>query len=87
MGEKVMQFVNFNITFGQGNAPMLEFFEDIIFPAFTGAYIRGKEENVTKYSFDGVAIKQIDGEYVMTGNFVKDTEYNVDHNVTRGRAG
>lgn len=84
MEEKVMQFANFNITFGQGNAPMLEYFEDIIFPAFTGAYIRGKEEDVTKYSFDGVVIKQIDGEYVMTGNFVKDTEYNVITTVQEG---
>lgn len=84
MEEKVMQFANFNITFGQGNAPMLEYFEDIIFPAFTGTYIRGKEEDVTKYSFDGVTIKQIDGEYVMTGNFVKDTEYNVITTVQEG---
>ena len=84
MEEKVMQFANFNITFGQENAPMLEHFEDIIFPAFTGTYIRGKKEDVTKYSFDGVTIKQIDGEYVMTGNFVKDTEYNVITTVQEG---
>lgn len=84
MEEKVMQFANFNITFGQGNMPMLEYFEDIIFPAFTETYTRGKEDDVTKYSFDGVAVKQIDGEYVMTGNFVKDTEYNVITTVQEG---
>lgn len=84
MEEKVMQFANFNITFGEENAPMLAYFEDIIFPAFTGAYIRGKEDDVTKYSFDGVVIKQIDGEYVMVGNFVKDTEYNVITTVQAG---
>ena len=68
MDEKVMQFANFNITFGQENSPMLEYFEDIVFPAFTGQYIRGKEEDKTKYSFDGVTIKQIDGEYMMVGS-------------------
>ena len=84
MEEKVMQFANFNITFGQGNAPMLEYFEDIIYPAFTGSYIRGKEEDVTKYSFDGVTVKRVDGEYIMAGNFVKDTEYNVITTVQEG---
>lgn len=84
MDEKVMQFANFNITFGQENSPMLEYFEDIVFPAFTGGYIRGKEDDKTKYSFDGVAIKQIDSEYMMVGNFVKDTEYNVITTVQEG---
>lgn len=84
MEEKVMQFANFNITFGEQNAPMLAYFESIIYPAFTGPYIRGKEDDVTKYSFDGVTLKQIDGEYVLAGNFVKDTEYNVITTVQQG---
>ena len=32
MDEKNMQFANFNITFGEDDAPMLEHFSDIIFP-------------------------------------------------------
>ena len=31
MDEKNMQFANFNITFGEDDAPMLEHFSDIIF--------------------------------------------------------
>lgn len=39
MDEKSMQFANFNITFGENDAPMLKHFSDIIFPAFSGDYI------------------------------------------------
>lgn len=84
MEEKTMQFANFNITYGLENSPMLTFFEEIIFPAFTGNYIRGKEDEVPRYSFDGVHLKVIDGEYVMVGNFVKDTEYTVVTTVEKG---
>ena len=41
--EKTIQFANFNITFGENEEAMLMHFEDIVFPAFTGGYIRGKE--------------------------------------------
>ena len=77
MDEKIMQFANFNITFGDNNAPMLDHFEDIIFPAFTGDYFRGKKGELPRYSFDNVAIRDIDGEYVLVGNYVKDMEYKV----------
>lgn len=39
--EKTIQFANFNITFGENEEAMLMHFEDIVFPAFTGGYIRG----------------------------------------------
>lgn len=84
MEEKTMQFANFNITFGSDNSPMLTYFEEIIFPAFTGEYIRGKENEIPRYSFDGVILKKIDDEYVMVGSFVKDTEYTVVTTVQKG---
>ena len=51
MDEKSMQFPNFNITFGENDAPMLKHFSDIIFPAFSGDYIRGKRDSVPRYFF------------------------------------
>lgn len=69
MDEKSMQFANFNITFGENDAPMLKHFSDIIFPAFSGDYIRGKRDSVPRYFFAGVEIKEVDNEYVMVGNF------------------
>lgn len=84
MDEKVMQFANFNITFGNNNEPMLEYFEKIIFPAFKSEYIRGKKEDLARYSFSDVEIKEIDGEYVLVGNYIKDTEYQVVTTVQKG---
>ena len=84
MDEKNMQFANFNITFGENDLPMLEHFEDIIFPAFTSGLIRGKKEELPYYSFDDVRIKEIDDEYVLVGNFIKSTEYKVITTVADG---
>ncbi len=84
MDEKNMQFANFNITFGENDLPMLEHFEDIIFPAFTSGLIRGKIGEIPFYSFDDVKIKEIDNEYVLVGNFIKSTEYKVITTVTDG---
>lgn len=84
MGEKNMQFANFNITFGENDLPMLEHFEDIIFPAFTSGLFRGKKGEVPYYSFDDVKIREIDDEYVLVGNYIKSTEYKVITTVTNG---
>lgn len=79
-----MQFANFNITFGENNSPMLEYFENIVFPAFTGDYIRGKRDDLPRYFFENVQVKEIDDEYVMVGNYVKETEYKVITTVHEG---
>ncbi len=84
MDEKNMQFANFNITFGENDSPMLEHFEDIIFPALTSGLIRGKEEQLPYYSFDNVKIREIDGEYVLVGNYIKSTKYEVKTTITDG---
>ena len=70
MDEKNMQFANFNITFGENNSPMLEYFENIVFPAFTGDYIRGKRDELPRYFFENVQVKEIDDEYVMVELFM-----------------
>lgn len=84
MDEKSMQFANFNITFGENDAPMLKHFSDIIFPAFSGDYIRGKRDSGPRYFFAGVEIKEVDNEYVMVGNFIKETQYKVVTTVQEG---
>lgn len=84
MEEKSMQFANFNITFGRQNEPMLTHFEDVLFPAFNSGYIRGKKDEYPRYSFSDIAISEIDGEYVLVGNFVKETEYKVITTVSHG---
>ena len=81
--EKTIQFANFNITFGENEEAMLMHFEDIVFPAFTGGYIRGKENELPRYSFGDVTIKMIDNEHILVGNYIKDTEYRVVTTVKR----
>lgn len=75
--EKVMHFANFNITFGKTEEPMLSHFLDIIYPAFKAGYKRGDGEASTHFYISGVEVKDFDGEYVLSGNFIKDTRYNV----------
>ena len=77
MDEKNMQFANFNITFGEQDAPMLEYFEEIIYPAFLSGYVRGNAIDGAKYSFDDIKIKEINDELVMVGNYIKSTEYKI----------
>ena len=83
--ERIMHFANFNITYGVDENPMLEHFEDIIFPAFCSGYKRGKEDERPLFYFDGVDIKNIDNEYVLVGNYIKDTEYDVHTTVQDGK--
>lgn len=85
MEEKTMHFANFNITFGEKEEPMLKHFEDIIFPAFTGNYKRGKEGEYPIFSFSDVEIKQNKNkEYVLVGNYIKDTQYNIRTTIQNG---
>jgi hypothetical protein len=75
--EKLMHFANFNITFGKNEEPMLKHFLDIIYPAFVSGYRRGGSEARTRFYMTGVEIKEFVGEYVLVGNFIKDTQYDV----------
>lgn len=83
--EKILHFANFNITYGPTEEPMLEHFEDIIFPAFICDFRRGKASESPVFYFDGVAIKEIDNEYVLTGNYIKDTQYEIRTTIQDGK--
>lgn len=76
--QKTMQFANFNITFGDetNTLPMLTYFKEIIYPTFKNGYIKGKEKE-TKFYFSEVKVKELQGEYVLVGNLIKDTHYEV----------
>lgn len=42
---KTTTIANFNCTFGKSNKPMLTYFDNIIYPAFTGNYVRRINDN------------------------------------------
>ena len=83
--EKTMHYANFNITYGKDEQPMLEHFEDIIFPAFCSGYHRGKTGTYPIFYFDGIEIKEIDDEYILVGNYIKDTQYDVHTTIIDGK--
>lgn len=87
--DKIMHYANFNITFGAENEPMLSYFEDIILPAFNSGYKRVKvidgKEDFPKFSFSDIELKCIDGVYVLVGNYIKETEYNILSQIKGGK--
>lgn len=82
--DKIMHFANFNITYGAKEEPMLIHFEDIIYPAFIADYKRWKEGETSQFYFSDVKIKRIGEEYVLVGNYIKDTQYNVHTTIHDG---
>lgn len=80
MGEKVMsdhpykkiEFVNFNCTFGEENEPLLEHFDDVLYPALTAGYTF-KKKGMTEWKIRNVHIDIMNDTYVLIGAFVKDT--------------
>ncbi|MBP3546318.1 MAG: hypothetical protein J6K16_04200 [Alphaproteobacteria bacterium] len=85
MSDKNMHYANFNITYGEHDDPMLCHFEDMIFPAFTSGFHRGKEGEYPLFYFDEIQIKEINGEYVLCGNYIKDMQYKINTTIQDGK--
>jgi len=76
-----LYFANFNVTFGKDKKPLLDCFETIIYPALTSDITKqGYNENgKIELFFDEVKVTQLDnGEYILTGYFIKDTFVKVE---------
>lgn len=85
MEEKIMHLANFNITFGEKEEPMLSHFEKIIYPAFMSGIKRGKDGDYSIYSISDIELKAYkNDEYVLAGNYIKDTEYQVRTKIENG---
>lgn len=83
--EKIMHFANFNITYGSSEEPMLNHFEDIIFPAFTSGIKRGKTDEYPAFYLDGVYVEEIEDQLVLVGNYIKDMQYDIHTTVQDGK--
>ena len=89
MDEKIekhdITLANFNCTFGEKDLPMLEHFDDIIYPAFTSGLIRPYKSN-TSFFFLNVRIEDAsNGDYVLVGNVVKETKLEVKSHYIEGK--
>ena len=82
--DRIMHFANFNITYGPNEEPMLSHFEDIIYPAFLSDYKRGKTDERPLFYMSDVKIKVIEDDYVLVGNYIKDTQYDVHTTIQDG---
>lgn len=84
--EKNMQFANFNITYGENEVPMLTYFEELIYPVFTSGYVRkNRKTEYPQFSFSDIEIKELLGEYVLVGNYIKNTQYSVNTKMDNGK--
>ncbi|MEC0093431.1 hypothetical protein [Paenibacillus macquariensis] len=68
---KTMIIANFNLTFGKDDEPMLNYFEDIIYPAFKNA--DGVKYDRNPYTFENVTLTMKNGIFVLCGLLVKST--------------
>lgn len=79
--KKNAQVANFNVVFGNDERPMLEYFDTIIFPAFTSNI--GKIVADTTYLFKNIEIAVgTNGKYIMTGKIVKKTILEIKSDLT-----
>lgn len=83
--DKKMYFANFNITFGKDSEPMLTHFFDIIYPSMTSGYER-ESPNRTGMVFllSNIEIKNISGDIVLVGNYIKNMSYSVNTQLENG---
>lgn len=82
--DKIMHFANFNITYGPDEDPMLCHFENIIYPAFRSEYKRGKADEHSRFYLTDVKIKIIEDDFVLVGNYIKDTQYDIHTTIQNG---
>lgn len=76
MSIKTSTLANFNCTFGEKNEPMLTYFNEIIYPAFTSKIIRRVYDD--EYFFDEIKVKEIShNRYALVGLLVKKTKLEV----------
>lgn len=71
-GLKTIQAVNFNCVFGNEEAPMLEEFKRIVFPAFKYGKKEYKNSIVKQFFFSEVKIFETNLGYCLYGKIIKD---------------
>ncbi|WIG36138.1 hypothetical protein [Bacillus toyonensis] len=80
---KSLYIANFNCTFGKENKPMLDYFEEIVMPAFQQSQVRESDGN--KYFFDNVKLIMVKGEFMLGGLLIKRTKLEVKSLYTEGK--
>lgn len=72
MESKQMYVADMNVVFGKEEEPLLRHIDSIVLPALMGGIVADSTEK-TRYFFEDVFIRNIGGEYVLSGLLIKDT--------------
>ena len=72
MESKQMYVADINVVFGKEEEPLIRYIDDIVLPALSDDIVADSTEK-TKYFFDDVHIRELNGEYVLSGLLIKDT--------------
>ncbi|MBY6950365.1 hypothetical protein [Clostridium botulinum] len=80
---KRLTIANFNCTFGLDDKPMMEYFDNIIYPAFKSDIIR--EQKDTSYFFDEVKIMEYEKDkFILVGLLIKSTTLEIKSEYIKG---
>ncbi|GKS13715.1 hypothetical protein YDYSY3_47150 [Paenibacillus chitinolyticus] len=71
LSSKIMTIANFNLTFGEKNEPMLNYFESIVYPALKN--VEGVKIEKSPYTFENITLTIKNGIFVFCGLLVKST--------------
>lgn len=82
MSMKQMYIADLNVVFGKNEDPLLEWLDMIILPALKDGIIRRANER-TRYLFEECDIEEYEGELVLKGLLIKDTELEVKSEYTK----
>lgn len=72
MESKQMYIADINAVFGKNEEPLIRYIDSIVLPALTGNIVASSSEK-THYYFENVSVREICGEYVLSGLLIKDT--------------
>lgn len=79
--KKTAYFANFNVTFGDNNEPLLNYFDSVVYPAFTNniiRYYKNPNGNLDRYFFENVELVEYENnKFALTGLFVHETKIEV----------
>lgn len=82
MESKQMYVADINAVFGKGEEPLIRYMDEIVLPALTGNIVAESTEK-TRYFFEDVEIRELNGEYVLSGLLIKDTILEVKSEYTQ----
>lgn len=84
LDEKRMVVANFNVVFGEKEEPLLNYFDTIVFPAFTSQFTRKKGDS--DYIFLNTSIIEADkDDFVLTGIIVRETAIEIKSKFDKGK--